>query len=396
MKIVDIAIVGGGMVGLAVAVGLKQSGLKVALIAQEDPSHLTPSAPLRVSALNMASERFLRQLGAWQNISRKQAYDRMQVWEQDSFAHLEMQAGMVLQPHLGHIVDNQAVIAALWQQLAGSEVTVIAPSTLTQCVRGDQGTLLQLTGEQQLLASWVIAADGAHSALRHHFDFPMSSWDYGHTAVVATVTTGEPHQNCARQIFTPDGPLAFLPLWMPNLCSVVWSVRPERAAELLAAPATQFAHQLTAAFDSRLGPVELQGERAAFTLQARYAREVVKEGCILVGDAAHTIHPLAGQGVNLGLMDAAALLETILTLQQQGRLARSTQVFDRYARWRKSEALQMLALMEGFKHLFAGAAPWQKLLRGLALQGADAMAPVKQACIRRAMGLTGELPNLVR
>lgn len=396
MKSVDIAIIGGGMVGLAIAVGLKSSGLRIALIEQRELGQHTSVDPLRVSALNMASERFLRRLGAWRNLSHKQAYEHMQVWEQDSFAHLDMSAQSVLQPYLGHIVDNQAVVAALWQELAGSEVSVLSPCNLTQCVRGEQGTVLHLSNQPPLFAHWVIAADGAHSQARHHFDFPVSRWDYGHTAVVATVVSREPHQNCARQIFTPEGPLAFLPLWSPNLCSVVWSVSPEHAAELLAIPSNKFEQQLAAAFDARLGLLELQGGRAAFTLQASYAREVVKDGCILVGDAAHTIHPLAGQGVNLGLMDAAALIETILTLQQQGRLALSAQQFDRYARWRKSEAVQMLALMQGFKQAFSGQNSWKRVLRGLALQGADVMTPIKQACIRRAMGLTGELPGLAR
>ena len=394
MKSVDFAIIGGGMVGLAIAVGLKQSGLRVALIEQVAPDPVSSGGPLRVSALNMASELFLHRLGAWQNIVHKQAYGHMQVWERDSFAHLDMNARSVLQPHLGHIVDNQAVVTALRQLLVGSDVDLLSPCGLRQCVREAQGTVLHLANEPPLLASWVIAADGASSSVRQHFDFPMTQWDYGHSAVVATVVTREPHLSCARQIFTPDGPLAFLPLWSPNLCSVVWSVSPEKATELLAIPPSQFEQQLTVAFDARLGSLSLQGARGAYSLQARYVHEVVKEGCILVGDAAHTIHPLAGQGVNLGLMDAAALIETILTLKKQGRLVRTPHVFDHYARWRKSEALQLLALMEVFKQAFSGGATWKTLLRGIAMQGVDLMLPVKQACIRRAMGLTGELPDL--
>ena len=396
MKRVDIAILGGGMVGLTVAVGLKTSGLNVILFEQQEPEPLVETPALRVSALNLAAELLLRRLAVWQHLVRKQPYGRMDVWEKDGPAHLQLNARSLMQPHLGHMVENRALVAALWQQLADSPVVVRSPSHITSVATSSAGALILSEQDEPVLASLVIAADGANSPLRQQLKIPMAEWDYEHSALVATIETQEPHSGCARQLFSPQGPLALLPLWQPNLISIVWSQPQERAHQRQALTVDAFNKALTIASDGVLGRCSLVSERVVLPLRARYAREQVKERCVLIGDAAHTIHPLAGQGVNLGLMDAAALIEVLRRHMVPGAELQDLAFLAPYARWRKTEAVQLLAAMEGLKQLFTPGDGISRWLRGVGISVVDQMTPLKQQLMRRAMGLTGELPALAR
>ncbi|WP_429083456.1 FAD-dependent 2-octaprenylphenol hydroxylase [Aeromonas bivalvium] len=394
----DLIIVGGGMVGLALAAALKESRLRVAIVEGQLPDPQLGEAPdNRVSALSLASQQILRGVGAWQGICsrRLQGYGRMQVWERDSFARIEFDAASLGLAHLGHIAENRVIQLALQEAIAHQRhIELLAPVSASALSLGPDSALLTLSDGRVLSARLVVAADGAHSWVRKQADIPLTSWDYGHHALVATVRTGEAHGAVARQIFTPEGPLAFLPLWQPDLCSIVWSVPAARAEALCALDEEAFNRQLTAAFDARLGLCKVEGARSAIPLTARYARDFARERLVLVGDAAHTIHPLAGQGVNLGLQDAAALAQCLLATVARGKDIGALAELRGYERWRKTEAARMLAAMEGLKRLFGGSHPLKKLVRGLGLSGVDAMAPLKQSLIRSAMGLEGELPAL--
>lgn len=387
MKMFDVVVVGAGMVGLAVAAGLRGSGLSVALLEREAPVPVSSQAQPRVSALNLASQRFLARLGAWSHIQRAQPYRQMEVWEKDGFARLEFDAASVMQPELGHIVENRVVQQALWAALEGSEVSRLCPAGIDRVSVNSKGALLLLDDGTPVLCSLLVAADGAHSWLRQQFDIPVTRWDYGHSALVAKVRTAEPHGDCARQIFCPEGPLALLPLWQPDLCSIVWSLPPERAEALLAADEASFNKALTVAFDARLGLCRLEGPRQLIPLQARFARDFAAERLVLVGDAAHTVHPLAGQGANLGLMDAEGLVAHLRALQQAGQDPGLRANLRPWERRRKAEAAQMLAAMEAIKRLFAGAHPAQKLLRGIGMQLLGHCAPLKSELIAQAMGV---------
>ncbi|MFQ2151869.1 FAD-dependent 2-octaprenylphenol hydroxylase [Aeromonas sanarellii] len=398
MQEVDVVIVGGGMVGLGLAAALKQSTLRVAVVEGRLPDPVLGAAPdNRVSALSLASQRILQGVGAWDGIAarRLQPYERMQVWEQDSFGQIAFDAASLRQGALGHIVENRVIQLALLEAIGGAgNIQLLTPAKSLQSSAA--GALLLLEDGRALSASLVVAADGAHSWVRRQADIPLTSWDYGHHALVATVRCAEPHEAVARQIFTPQGPLAFLPLWEPDLCSIVWSVPAKRAEALCALDDERFSRQLTAAFDGRLGLCKVEGARSAIPLTARYARDFARERLVLVGDAAHTIHPLAGQGVNLGLLDAAALAEQILKHHGAGADIGLLANLRGYERWRKSEAARMLAAMEGLKRLFAGSNPLKKLVRGVGLCAVDALGPLKQSMIRAAMGLDGELPALAK
>ncbi|EVU14344.1 2-polyprenyl-6-methoxyphenol 4-hydroxylase, partial [Vibrio parahaemolyticus V-223/04] len=346
MQSVDIAIIGGGMVGLALAAAFKDSDLRIAVIEGNVPDETLNELPdVRVSALSRSSETILRKLGAWQGIEQRRAspYYGMEVWEQDSFAKIEFDAQNMAQPDLGHIVENRVIQLALLEQVQKLEnVTLFMPARCATLAVGEQESWLTLDNGQAMTAKLVVGADGANSWLRNQMDIPLTHWDYGHHALVANVKTADPHHSIARQIFTPHGPLAFLPMSKPNMCSIVWSTEPNRAEELLVMSDEAFNKTLTSEFDARLGVCEVVGERAAFPLKMRYARDFVVERVALVGDAAHTIHPLAGQGVNLGLLDAASLAQEVLTLWKQGQDIGSKRNLRGYERWRKAEAAKMI------------------------------------------------------
>ncbi|MEP0174052.1 MAG: FAD-dependent oxidoreductase [Paraglaciecola sp.] len=396
----DIAIVGGGIVGLTQALALETSGLSIAVI-DAHPSDGAPGGEpqLRVSALTLASQNILESLGAWQHLDkgRLTSYQQMSVWDKDSFGKISFDAAQVQQPQLGYIIENQGIRHALWQQAEQSQsIEVLAPTKINQLVFGKQECFISLDDDTQLSASLVIGADGANSLVKKLANFSDTFWDYDQHAIIATVKTTLPHGHVARQVFTPTGPLAFLPLWDQHHCSIVWSQDEARAAELMAMSDDEFNKALCVNFDMRLGLCEVVSDKQSYPLKMRYTRQWVKDRVAIIGDAAHTIHPLAGQGANLGILDAAALAEHINNLVDKNKdfsLAKNLRPFER---WRKTEALKMVASMEGFKRLFAGSQPIKKVFRGAGLSLAEQAPFAKNSIIRHAMGLSGELPALAK
>ncbi|MDE1515241.1 FAD-dependent 2-octaprenylphenol hydroxylase [Vibrio sp. dsl-7] len=400
MQSVDVVIIGGGMVGLALAAALKESDLRIAVIESHVANdQLTPLPDVRVSALSRSSEIVLRNLNAWSGIVARRAapYQAMEVWEQDSFARIEFNADAMMQPNLGHIVENRVIQLALLEQVKQqANVALHVPATCQSIAIGESEAWLTLSNGQAFSAKLVVGADGAHSWLRHQMNIPLTHWDYGHSALVANVRTREAHQQVARQIFTAQGPLALLPMSDPHLSSMVWSTEPSRAEALLNMSAAQFNRALTAEFDARLGLCEVVGERQVLPLKMRYARDFVAPRVALVGDAAHTIHPLAGQGVNLGLLDAASLAQELLSVWQQNRDIGELRHLRHYERWRKAEAAKMIAAMQGFRDLFAGDNPAKKLIRGIGMHLVGQLPGAKHEIMQRALGLKGDLPELAK
>lgn len=394
MQSFDVVIAGGGMVGLALACGLTGSGLRVAVIEhQPSVQNFDPQSEpeLRVSAINAASEKLLTHLGVWSRIKSMRAspYTEMEVWDNHSFGRIHFSAQQASSTHLGHIVENRVIRDALWQRvLECDDVQIISPAAIEKIHWGENEAFITLSDEQVLTARLVIGADGAQSWLRTHADIPLTFWDYEHTALVATIRTEQPHGGVARQVFHGDGILAFLPLSDPHLCSIVWSIPAPLAEQRKISDVTQFERELSVAFDMRLGLCQLTSSRFTVPLVGRYARNFAAQRLALLGDAAHTIHPLAGQGVNLGFMDVAELIGELKRLHREGKDIGQYLYLRRYERRRKHSAALMLAGMQGFRQLFDGNNPAKKLLRDLGLLLADNLPGVKPQLLNHAMGLS--------
>ncbi|CAM4066232.1 FAD-dependent 2-octaprenylphenol hydroxylase [Vibrio neonatus] len=399
IKNVDLVIVGGGMVGLTLALALKETDIRIAIIESNAPTEVSEQPASRVSALSRASEKILHKLGAWPEIlnNRYTPYTAMQVWEKDAFSSIDFSAADLFEDNLGHIVENQIIQHALLEQVKTLDnVTLFHANLCTNLAVGEREAWLTLDNGQNLTAKLVVAADGANSWVRQQQDFPLTEWDYEHTAIVSNVEMEEPHQHVARQVFTPSGPLAFLPLHEPNLCSIVWSQNTDRAQQLMQATEEEFCKQLAVDFDMRLGKVKQLSGRTAIPLKMRYARDFAKQRVALIGDAAHTIHPLAGQGVNLGLLDAATLAEEIEKYWNKGKDIGEYANLRHFERWRKAEAVKMISSMQGFKELFAGDDPLKKLFRGVGMSLVGTLPGMKNEVIRHALGLKGDLPKLAK
>ena len=399
----DIVIVGAGLAGTALAAALGGSPLRVALVEMQPLRLDWPQGQdsvqgfdSRVSALTFASRDWLDQLGAWQAVAQRRLapYRHMHVWDGEGTGAICFDATEVNQPALGYIAENRLLQAALLHCVSRHHnVQVFSPARITGFERVDGGIVVSLEDNRQLLASLLVAADGANSRVRDWAGFEMREWDYGHNAIVATVATGQPHQATAWQIFRREGPLAFLPLATADggqrFSSIVWSTLPDEAEALMRMDDAAFAAALGDAFEQRLGAIVDVGRRQSFPLRARHARRYTQPGIALIGDAAHTIHPLAGQGINLGLLDAQALAEELLRAQRRGLGADHADTLARYQRRRKSDNLLMLGLMEGFKRLFGSTDLHLRWLRNAGLSSIDRFAPAKRLLVRQAMGLHG-------
>lgn len=394
----DILVVGGGCVGLTAALGLTQHGYKVVVIDKAGDITELSEPEMRVSAISPASETIFRNLDVWRKLTseRLTPYRYMSVWDKDSFGNINFDSSDVGESRLGHIIENNNIRNALVAKAQEHEnIQLKFEAEISAIHNSPEQVLVTLNDGTPVMAKLLIAADGAQSYVRKQLNIGIQFNDYEHNALVATVKTSLPHGHNARQVFLPEGPLALLPLYQNDLCSIVWSARPERNQELISMTDEAFNRAITAATDSVLGPISVQSQRASYPLTMRYANDWLVDRVVLMGDAAHTIHPLAGLGMNLGLLDAASLAEVLSELDglEDPKLHSKLR---HYERWRKAQAQEHIAAMAGLKSLFAGDAPVKKLVRSIGLKLTDQISPVKNTVIRHAMGLTGDLPSLAK
>jgi 2-octaprenylphenol hydroxylase len=397
---VDIAIVGGGIAGLAAAAALAETGLSLAVLeARELPALQPADAPAglddfdsRVSALTPRSIAFLERLGAWKAIAaaRQCAYTHMTVWDAEGTGRIEFDAAEVSAASLGSIVENRLITAALAERVRSlGTIRVCAPARVEDLTRDERGSSLSLADGSSLHFDLLVAADGALSPTRERLGLFTREWDYGHRAIVTTAAFERSHAFTAWQRFLQTGPLALLPLpgAGEHFCSIVWSINEADADPLLAMDDAAFALALGEASEHCLGAVTGCAPRKAFPLRQRHAIDYVLPGAALVGDAAHAIHPLAGQGINLGLADVEVLAEELVTAARRGLNPGRLDVLRRYQRRRKGDNLAMMAAMDGFKRLFEQEAPPLRWLRNTGMRGVAGLPVLKRRIVRQAMGI---------
>ena len=402
----DVVVVGGGPVGALAAALLCQpragaTALRVALIEPQVPAPPTEGvAPdARVVAISRASERLLRTAGAWRHIAGGRAcpYERMRIWHEsvrhEDEAVLVFDAADVGEPNLGYIVENRLLQSALIAAFTGAgghleeaQFTTLATGVDAVSIETSRGTLS---------ARLVIGADGAKSVVRSATGLSAELSDYGQSAIVATVATERPHQMTAWQRFMRQGTLAFLPLF-DGSSSIVWSADVELAAALMGASDADFTRELDRASDQALGATRLLSERVSFPLKRLAAPRYIAQRVALIGDAAHVVHPLAGQGVNLGLLDAGALAQLVTAATTQREDPGSVRVLRDYERWRKSEIAVMGTAIDTFDRLLAhGTGPLARAAQ-TGLGWVNRSQELRRFFIGRALGVSGELPEAAR
>jgi 2-octaprenylphenol hydroxylase len=396
----DIVVVGGGLVGAVFACAAAQQGFTVTLldIARPDFSSLDHEADIRVSAVTRASQKILESIGAWSFISpqRCSPYSDMHVWDATGDGVIHFDSADLGEPDLGHIIENGIMLQALYKVIQQqAEITVVAPIKVTAIHQTPDVIEVCCEDGSRYSAALLVGADGARSAIRELAGITTRGWAYDQTAVVATLTTEKPHQHTAWQRFMPSGPLAFLPM-ADGKSSIVWSTSPEHAGQLLALDDAAFCHAVGEAFAHRLGKITACSKRASFPLRMQHANAYVKPRLALIGDAAHTIHPLAGQGVNLGFADAASLLDVLADARKAGKDSGEFAVLRRYERWRKGQNVSMMASMDGFKRLFSNDSAVLGRLRNAGFNLMNKTTPIKNRIMRQAMGISGDLSKYAR
>ncbi|WP_415878348.1 FAD-dependent monooxygenase [Methylomonas sp. TEB] len=394
----DVVIVGGGMVGAAVACCLGGSELKVAVIEAQVPEAFSSAQPhdLRVSALSIASKNILEAVGAWEGVTSRRycPFKRMRVWE--TAGDTTFNSDDIRYPELGYIVENRITQLALLDRLPSFDnIELLMPQTIAKINYDGHESELVLADGRVLQAKLLVAADGGQSRVRQAVGLGVTSWDYNQHALVIYIETAYPQQDITWQRFVSSGPQAFLPL-TDNYGSIVWYQSPDEVRRLQALSYEQLRDELVAAFPNCLGEVKQVLGVASFPLKRQHAQSYVKQGVALVGDAAHMINPLAGQGVNIGLLDAAALAETLVDAHKRGKSIADLAVLQRYESMRRNENLKMMTLMDVFYRSFSNDILPIKLLRNLGLGLAQRITPARNKAMKAAMGLEGRLPKLAR
>ncbi len=409
----DIAIVGGGLAGACMANLLVRLEVvdapRIVLIEPRLPDVAAGKAAprdfdLRVSALSRASERILRRCGVWESLSsaRVGAYERMCVWDEqgsaDGAGAIHFDCADIGQPDLGHIAENAQIQRALLEHARQAGVNMVA-GQVAALSPADTAMSVELQDGAGLRVGLVIAADGADSPTRHMMGIAATEAGYRQRAIVTHVRTAASHRRTAWQRFLSGGPIALLPI--PDgegerRCSIVWSTGEEAARELMAMDEAEFCQAVEQATDGVLGRVESCVRRADFPLRRVHAQRYIASRFALIGDAAHTVHPLAGQGVNLGFLDAAALAQVLGDAMTGSADVGELPALRRYERWRRGENLLMLTALDGFNRLFSNSSAPLGLLRRAGLTMLNRLGPVKNQFVRRALGLAGELPAAAR
>jgi 2-octaprenylphenol hydroxylase len=386
----DVAVVGGGMVGAAAALALARAGFSTALLEARAPTawNAGDEVDLRVVGLAPSSLALLDDLGVWPSIRAARAgpYAHMHVWDAENGAAIDFDAPSEGRELLGYIVENNLVQWTLWQALEAAGVRRLCPAEVKGFEAREDRIQLELAGGETLAAGLLVAADGAVSPLRQLAGIATRGRDYAQRAVVAHVATERSHENTAWQRFLSSGPLALLPL-ADGRSSIVWSLPEAEAQRVLALDDAGFLDELGIASDFRLGRIVASTPRAAFPLKLQLAERYQADRFVLLGDAAHAMHPLAGQGVNLGLRDVVELRDSLLAARAAGRDIGAEHVLRRYARRRRSADTLDAMGFDALARIYAWQSPPLVAARGLGVRLLDHLAPLKRRIAGHAAGL---------
>lgn len=395
----DVVVVGAGIAGLTLVCGLLNRGLRLAVIDENSESNVAPLNTVadyklggRVSAITRGSQQILTSYQVWQRLaaSTLSSFECMEVWEKGSSLRLNFDAAELGQPELGNIIYNQALRAALLAQArtANSGVHWFFSESLSAIQNEPLPIALLLASGKSITTQLVVGADGAQSCVRQLAEIAHIEQDYQQQALVATVKTELAHEKTARQIFLPTGPLAFLPLTHSNLCSIVWSTTIAEAERLKTLSEIDFNSELSDAFERRLGQIAWSSARLGFALITQHAERYIKPGIVLIGDAAHTVHPLAGQGINLGIADAHCLANLILVAHQKQRTLGAVHTLRPYERERRFYHRLMGSGIDTIKHIFATKNSFLVKTRQIGLNFIEKTPCLKNYCMRFAMGIS--------
>lgn len=383
----DVVIVGGGMIGLTLANILRDTGLQIAVAERFEPKVITDEIDIRVSAINRATLEIFKSIDVWAEMAtRAGPFREMHVWDSTGAGMIHFDSAEAGLDTLGYIVENSVIQQALLKAVIQSEnIEWVCPVSISGIELSEDLQQLQLDDGRVLECRLLVGADGSRSQVREEAGIEFERLSYGQRAIVCTVETEFPHAETAWQCFTPDGPLAFLPL-MNGQSSIVWSLEESKVDTMLAMDEMAFCHALEKAFEFQLGSVKLVSQRADFPLGHGHVDQYVQSGLALVGDAAHNIHPLAGQGANLGFLDVACLADVITQAQTANRQWSALHNLRKYERARKGENRLMESAMSGFKLLFSNDNALLSSLRNVGLMAVDQSSIIKQQFMRHALG----------
>lgn len=394
----DIIIVGGGIVGVTLACLLASASkeantkIKIALLEAREVTFekiKKNQFDIRVSAITRASQRVFTELGVWSIIESKRLcqFSDMHVWDDTGVGEIHFDSAEIGEPYLGHIIENSVILSSLYERLSDFEnCSLICPAKIKDISFLDARATVELHDNSSLSSSLIIAADGSLSSVRQQAGIIVRGWDYPQDALVTWVKTEHDHQHTAWQRFMPDGPLAFLPL-QNGYSSIVWSSTPEHVEQLLQYSNDEFRSALSNAFSNTLGRVIDNGPRARFPLRYFVAEHYIKPRLALIGDAAHTMHPLAGQGVNVGILDVVAISDILLKACLQKKDIGSTLILRRYERSRRAENISILATVNSFQRLFGSDDPVLTWARNSGMKLTQNIPLLKNQIMRQAMGL---------
>jgi 2-polyprenylphenol 6-hydroxylase len=395
----DVIITGGGLVGSSIAALLAGQGFRCIILEERSPESAAGRIDPRTLAITRASENILRHAGAWERLPEDRIgyFRKMHVWDEGGPGDISFDSAELCESTLGYIIEQVLLEQVLRETNAESElVQYYQPAILAELVVNKKLVHAQLEDGTELTSQLIIGADGAKSKLRTLAGIAYPAHDYHQQAVACVVNTEKTHDSIARQRFLKTGPLAFLPMADAHQCGIVWSTSPAHAKSLVEMEETDFNAALADAFNHILGEIISSGPRVAFPLQHAQAEHYCQPRIALIGDAAHTIHPMAGQGANMGLLDAAVLAEVLIETRNNNRDFGAHQVLRRYERWRRGENYLMIKILQGIKGLFESRLVSTRHLRNIGLDITDILTPVKYSIMRHAMGLSGDLPSFAR